>query len=163
MDNKELKCLFMGYGYEPRFVENLDDIDAHMSASVEWALRKIKKIQYAARSGHPVFKPQWPVLLLRTPKGWGGPKIVHGDIVEGSYRSHQVPLPAAKTEQGELEQLQEWLTATLSITDTGKSSPIPKPQCNPEYDLNSIRLRVKRLGARSTFYRAGAVSPVSCR
>lgn len=109
MDNKELACLFTGYGYQPRFVENLDDIDADMSASMEWALREIKTIQNAARSGRPIFKPQWPVLILRTPKGWGGPKIVHGEIVEGSFRSHQVPLPAAKTEIDELKALQTWL------------------------------------------------------
>jgi len=109
MDNKELTCLFTGYGYKPRFVEDLQNIDADTSASVEWAIREIKGIQRAARSGHPIFKPQWPVLILRTPKGWGGPKIVHGDFVEGSYRSHQVPLPAAKTEKGELELLQTWL------------------------------------------------------
>jgi len=135
MDNKELTCLFTGYGYQPRFVENLSDIDADMSASVEWALQEIKKIQLAARSGHPVFKPQWPVLILRTPKGWGCPKIVHGDIVEGSYRSHQVPLPAAKTEHGELEQLQDWLQsykfselidATGNVTAT-VDSIIPVP------------------------------------
>lgn len=104
-----MTCLFTGYGYQPRFVEDLEDIDADMSASVEWALGEIKKIQHAARSGNPIYKPQWPVLILRTPKGWGGPKIVHGDFVEGSYRSHQVPLPAAKTNKGELEQLQDWL------------------------------------------------------
>ena len=126
MDNKELTCLFTGYGYQPRFVEDLDDIDADMSASVEWALREIKKIQHAARSGHPIFKPQWPVLILRTPKGWGGPKIVHGDFVEGSYRSHQVPLPAAKTEKGELEQLQKWLESykiSELIDATGDITP----------------------------------------
>ncbi len=109
MDNKELACLFTGYGYQPRFVEDLDKIDADMSASVSWALCEIKAIQSAARSGHPIFKPQWPVLILRTPKGWGGPKIVHGEFVEGSFRSHQVPLPAAKTEMGELHALQTWL------------------------------------------------------
>jgi len=109
MDNKELACLFTGYGYKPRFVGDLDNIDADMSASMEWALHEIKTIQSAARSGHPIFKPQWPVLILRTPKGWGGPKIVHGEFVEGSFRSHQVPLPAAKTETRELQALQTWL------------------------------------------------------
>lgn len=109
MDNKELTCLFTGYGYKPRFVEDLNNIDVDMSASMEWALGEIKDIQNAARSGHPIFKPQWPVLILRTPKGWGGPKIVQGKFVEGSFRSHQVPLPAAKTEVKELEALQAWL------------------------------------------------------
>ena len=109
MDNKELACLFTGYGYKPRFVEDLENIDADLSASMEWALHEIRDIQKAARTGNPIFKPQWPVLILRTPKGWGGPKFVHGEFVEGSYRSHQVPLPAAKSEVGELEALQSWL------------------------------------------------------
>ena len=109
MDNKELACLFTNYGYKPRFVEDLDDIDADMSASMEWALHEIIDIQSAARSGHPIFKPQWPMLILRTPKGWGGPKMVHGEFVEGSFRSHQVPLPAAKTELEDLQTLQTWL------------------------------------------------------
>ena len=104
-----MTCLFTGYGYLPHFVENLEDIDADMSASMEWALQKIKEIQHAARSGQPIFKPQWPVLILRTPKGWGGPKRVHGEFVEGSFRSHQVPLPAAKSDPVELEALQTWL------------------------------------------------------
>ena len=109
MDNKELAGMFTGNDYQPRLVEDLDNIEVEMSASMEWALRKIKVIQSATRSGHPIFKPQWPVLILRTPKGWGGPKIVHGKFVEGSFRSHQVPLPAAKTEVEELHALQTWL------------------------------------------------------
>jgi xylulose-5-phosphate/fructose-6-phosphate phosphoketolase len=109
MDNKELTCLFTGYGYKPRFVEDLENIDEDMSASMEWAVHEIRKIQRAARSGHPIIKPRWPVLILRTPKGWGGPKTLHGNFVEGSFRSHQVPLPAAKTDHMELEALQSWL------------------------------------------------------
>ena len=126
MDNKELACLFTGYGYQVRFVGNLEEIDADMSASMEWALREIQKIQKAARSGHPIIKPQWPVLILRTPKGWGGPKKLHGEFVEGSFRSHQVPLPDVKSDAGELKDLQSWLrsyqpqelfTASGSITE----------------------------------------------
>ena len=109
MDNAELACLFSGYGYQPRFVENLDDIDADMSASMRWALGEIQNIQNAARTGHPVFKPRWPIIIMRTPKGWGGPKIVHGEIVEGSFRAHQVPLPNAKSDVSELKALQTWL------------------------------------------------------
>ena len=109
MDNKELACLFTGYGYMPRFVEDLENIDSDMRASLEWAYQLIREIQNAARRGTPITKPRWPVLILRSPKGWGCPKIVHGDIVEGSFRSHQVPLPAAKTDPVELESLQNWL------------------------------------------------------
>ena len=109
MDNKEMACLYSGYGYEPRIIEDLDDIDADMHASLIWAVEKIKNIQYAARSGHPITKPRWPMLILRTPKGWGCPKEVHGELVEGSFRSHQVPLPKAKSDPGELASLENWL------------------------------------------------------
>jgi xylulose-5-phosphate/fructose-6-phosphate phosphoketolase len=78
---------------------------------MEWALQEIKKIQHAARNGKAIIKPRWPMLVLRTPKGLSGPKIVHGEIVEGSFHSHQVPLPLAKTSDDELELLQDWLSS----------------------------------------------------
>ena len=111
MDDKEMVTLFTGYGYQCRFVEDLDDIDADMCRSMEWALDEIHKIQKAARSGKPIMKPRWPVLIMRTPKGWGGPKKVHGEFIEGSFRSHQVPLMAAKKDEGELKDLQAWLVS----------------------------------------------------
>ena len=109
MDNREMACLYSGYGYEPRIIEDLDDIDADMHASLLWAVEKIRTIQHAARTGHPFTKPRWPMLILRTPKGWGCPKEVHGQLVEGSFRSHQVPLPKAKSDPGELASLESWL------------------------------------------------------
>lgn len=109
MDDKEMAALFSGYGYQPRVVDDLDDIDADLSNSMEWALSEIKRIQTAARSGKPIMKPRWPVLILRTPKGWSGPKKVHGQFVEGSFKAHQVPLAAAKTDPEELKMLQAWL------------------------------------------------------
>ncbi len=68
MDDKEMAALFTGYGYQPRFVEDLEEIDADVSASMEWALDEIRKIQKGARSGKPIMKPRWPVLIMRTPK-----------------------------------------------------------------------------------------------
>jgi len=68
MDDKEMVALFSGYGYAVRFVEDLDNIDADLHASMEWAIKTIKKIQSDARSGNPQMKPRWPVLILRTPK-----------------------------------------------------------------------------------------------
>ena len=109
MDDKEMATLFTGYGYQPRFVDDLDDIDADMSASMGWAVEEIHKIQKAARSGKAIMKPRWPVLIMRTPKGWGGPKKVKGEFIEGSFRAHQVPLMAAKSDTSELRQLQDWL------------------------------------------------------
>lgn len=109
MDDKEMVALFTGYGYQCRFVEDLEDIDTDMRTSMEWALGEIHRIQKAARSGKPIMKPRWPVLILRTPKGWGAPKKVHGEIMEGSFRAHQVPLMGAKKDEEELKELQTWL------------------------------------------------------
>lgn len=109
MDDKEMAALFTGYGYQPRIVDDLEDIDADLNNSMEWALSEIRRIQQAARSGKPITKPRWPVLILRTPKGWSGPKKVHGQFVEGSFKAHQVPLAAAKSEPEELKDLQKWL------------------------------------------------------
>ena len=68
MDDKEMVTLFSGYGYQVRFVEDLENIDADLAASMDWALSVIKKIQSDARSGKAQMKPRWPVLILRTPK-----------------------------------------------------------------------------------------------
>ena len=111
MDDREIACLFAGYGYQPRIVEDLDNIDADMHATLEWAVEEIRKIQHAARTGNPITKPRWPMIVLRTPKGWGCPKGAHGNIIEGSFRSHQVPLPDAGRDASELASLQEWLAS----------------------------------------------------
>lgn len=68
MDDKEITALFTGYGYQVRIVEDLDNIDQDLAASLEWALDEIHKIQKDARSGNPQVKPRWPVLIMRTPK-----------------------------------------------------------------------------------------------
>jgi xylulose-5-phosphate/fructose-6-phosphate phosphoketolase len=68
MDNKELVALFSGYGYQVRFVEDINDIDTDLHYSMVWAVEEIQKIQKAARSGNPILKPRWPMLILRTPK-----------------------------------------------------------------------------------------------
>jgi xylulose-5-phosphate/fructose-6-phosphate phosphoketolase len=68
MDDKELVCLFSGYGYQVRIVEHLEGIDDELQDALEWAVTEIKKIQQAARSGKPIAKPRWPMLVLRTPK-----------------------------------------------------------------------------------------------
>ncbi|KAF9000718.1 phosphoketolase [Cyathus striatus] len=111
MDDKELIALFTGYGYQVRIISDLPNLDNDLAASMEWALSEIKKIQQAARSGSPIIKPRWPVLILRTPKGLSGPKKIHGEFIEGSFHSHQVPLPAAKTSKEELSVLQDWLSS----------------------------------------------------
>ncbi|TPX19748.1 hypothetical protein DIZ76_017540 [Coccidioides immitis] len=109
MDDRELLALFSGFGYQAVIVGNLDNIDAEFSTALNWTLSEIRIIQNAARSGKPIMKPRWPMIILRTPKGWTGPKKIHGKIVEGSFHAHQVPLPAAKKDGEELNALQEWL------------------------------------------------------
>ncbi|KAH7884704.1 XFP N-terminal domain-containing protein [Phlebopus sp. FC_14] len=111
MDDKELVALFSGYGYQVRIVENLKNIDQDLAAAMVWALDEISRIQRAARSGNPIVKPRWPVIILRTPKGLSGPKQLHGEWIEGSFRSHQVPLPEAKTSGEELGLLENWLSS----------------------------------------------------
>lgn len=68
MDNREIVCLFTGYGYQVRIVEDLNDIDNDLHSSMLWAVEEIRKIQKAARSGKPIMKPRWPIIVLRTPK-----------------------------------------------------------------------------------------------
>ncbi|KAK3320224.1 XFP N-terminal domain-containing protein [Cercophora scortea] len=111
MDDKEIVCLFSGYGYQVRIVEDLPNIDDDLSNALEWAVAEIKHIQQAARSGTPLIKPRWPMIVLRTPKGWGGPKKVDGKIIEGSFHSHQVPLPKANSDEPHLKELNNWLSS----------------------------------------------------
>ncbi|GAO46483.1 phosphoketolase [Saitoella complicata NRRL Y-17804] len=115
MDDRELTALFTGYGYQVRIVDGVSDgsnmshIDQDLAASMAWAYDTIKDIQTAARSGKPIMKPRFPVIILRTPKGWGGPKAAHGTPIEGTFHAHQVPLPTAKTDDEEFKLLDSWL------------------------------------------------------
>lgn len=109
MDDKEITALFTGFGYQVRICQDLENIDLDLATSFQWALAEIKKIQDAARSGKPIMKPRYPMIVMRTPKGWSGPKKVNGEFVEGSFHSHQVPLMAAKSDDGQLKDLQKWL------------------------------------------------------
>ena len=68
MDDKELMAYFSGCGYQVRFVEDVPDIDRDLNGALEWAVSEIQRIQRAARSGNPIMKPMWPILILRTPK-----------------------------------------------------------------------------------------------
>jgi xylulose-5-phosphate/fructose-6-phosphate phosphoketolase len=133
----------------------LENIDQDLAASMEWALAEISRIQTAARSGNPIVKPRWPVLILRTPKGWSGPKMLHGEFIEGSFHSHQVPLPGAKTSKEELQCLQEWLQSygphELFATKGGEGV-----EGAPAKELLSIvpDKKEKKLGCRKEAYAA---------
>jgi xylulose-5-phosphate/fructose-6-phosphate phosphoketolase len=110
----ELRSLLEGYGYAPRFVEGDDPQVMHqlMAATLDEVTAEIAKIQRRARNGdptHPSERPRWPMIVLRTPKGWTGPKVVDGLPAEGSFRSHQVPLSDLAGNPEHLRQLEEWL------------------------------------------------------
>jgi xylulose-5-phosphate/fructose-6-phosphate phosphoketolase len=107
MSDEELRDLFHGYGYHPCIVEG-NDLDASFYAALDWAYHLIRCIQEAARSGTPIAQPRWPVILLRSPKGMGGIKEIDGKRIEGSYRSHQVPVKDARSNPRELKLLEEW-------------------------------------------------------
>ncbi len=91
---EELDDLFRGYGYRPYFVEGHEPEVMHqaMAATLDAALAEIKQIQTAARANGFTERPRWPMIVLRTPKGWTGPKVVDGKPVEGTFRAHQVPM-----------------------------------------------------------------------
>jgi xylulose-5-phosphate/fructose-6-phosphate phosphoketolase len=107
----ELRALLTGFGYAPRFVTGSDPNEMHqlMAATLDDALDEIAAIQQAARAGGDTSRPAWPMIVLRTPKGWTGPKQVDGLPAEGSFRSHQVPLAAVRTNPAHLAQLESWL------------------------------------------------------
>ncbi len=108
MSDEELLSLFTGYGYQVEFVEG-DDLDAALYGAMDWAYQEIRRIQQVARSGHPIAQPRWPVILLRSPKGWTGVKEMDGEPIEGSYRSHQIPITDPKTNPEHLRLLEGWL------------------------------------------------------
>ena len=112
--DEELLALFKGYGYEPILVEGADPAVVHpaFAKALDTCADKIKAIQEKARStpkGTMLDRPTWPMIILRTPKGWTGPKIVDGQHVEGNYRAHQVPLSSPATNKEHLKLLEEWL------------------------------------------------------
>ena len=107
----ELDSLLHGYGYQPITVEGDDPKIVHqrMAAALDEAFDQIAAIQNAARSDGVTDRPRWPMIVLRTPKGWTGPAIVDGKQVEGTWRSHQVPLAETRTNSEHRNQLQDWL------------------------------------------------------
>ncbi len=111
LSNKELTQLFNGYGYGVHFVEGQDPEPMHqlMAATLDTAIEEIQTIQNTARKGRHDGVPVWPVIILRTPKGWTGPKVVDGKPTEGSWRSHQVPLSELASKPEHLKMLEQWM------------------------------------------------------
>jgi len=107
----ELEKLFEGYGWTPYFVEGSDPMTMHqlMASAVDRAIDRIHEIQSAARKRGETTRAAWPMIVLITPKGWTGPKFVDGLPVEGTWRSHQVPLSDPSKNPAHLKQLEEWM------------------------------------------------------
>ena len=108
--HEELRALLEGYGHEPLFVEGDDPELVHnaLAEALDSSLDAIASIQERARAGD-VSRPRWPMIVLRTPKGWTGPKEVDGQPAEGTFRSHQVPLSKLSENPEHLRQLEEWM------------------------------------------------------
>ncbi|MGW2593860.1 phosphoketolase family protein [Streptomyces sp. NPDC001515] len=107
----ELDALLRGYGHDPLYVEGDDPLTVHraMAGAMDTAYERIREIQRAARDGGATDRPRWPMIVLRTPKGWTGPGQVDGLPVEGTWRAHQVPLPGVRDNPEHLRQLERWM------------------------------------------------------
>lgn len=110
-DDESIASLFRGHGYEAHFVAGDEPMHVHraLAATLDTCLAKIRAIQSAARTRGVRGAPRWPVLVLRTPKGWTGPKTVDGLPVEGTFRAHQVPLPKVREDATQLAALEAWM------------------------------------------------------
>jgi len=111
ISHEELEALFVGYGYTPYFVEGDDPADVHpkLASTLQTAIAEIRAHQKRARAANDPYRPRWPMIVLRTPKGWTGPKAVAGHKTEGSWRSHQVPFADVRDNPASLALLDQWM------------------------------------------------------
>ena len=111
ISRSELESLFVGYGYKPYFVEGSDPERMHrlMAETLDTVIQEIKANQHEARANQSSKRPAWPMIVLRTPKGWTGPKEVDGKKTEGSWRSHQVPLADMAGKKEHVKLLEDWM------------------------------------------------------
>ncbi|PLB54147.1 putative phosphoketolase, partial [Aspergillus steynii IBT 23096] len=111
ISHDELSALLVGYGWTPYFVEGseLDSMHQAMAATLEHCVLEIKKFQKQARESGKPFRPRWPMIVLRSPKGWTAPKEVDGKRLEGFWRAHQIPITDVNTNQKHLKVLEDWM------------------------------------------------------
>ena len=111
ISHEELDQLFRGYGYTPIFVEGSEPAKMHqlMAAAVDEAINEIQRIQAAARTNGVTERPRWPMIILRSPKGWTGPKEVDGKRTEDFWRSHQVPISEVRDNPEHIKVLEHWM------------------------------------------------------
>ena len=111
ISHEELEALLKGYGWTPYFVEGSDPLKLHelMAKTMDEVVERILEIQKLAREENVTERPLWPMIVLRTPKGWTGPKKIDGKQIEGSFRAHQVPIEVTKEHPESLKHLENWL------------------------------------------------------
>ena len=111
ISHEELEALFVGYGYTPYFVEGSEPRSMHqaMAATLEHCVQEIRRIQEEARRTGKVSRPRWPMIVLRSPKGWTAPRKVDGHYLEGFWRAHQVPIADVATNPAHLKLLEQWM------------------------------------------------------
>ncbi len=128
ISEKELQSFFVGCGWKPYFVEGSDPKQMHkdMANALENVMADIREIKEKASKDELTQRPFYPMIVLRTPKGWTGPKMVEGKELEGTFRAHQVPIPISRTNTSNLAMLEEWLRSYHPeelFTDDGKLIP----------------------------------------
>ncbi|PYI34522.1 phosphoketolase [Aspergillus indologenus CBS 114.80] len=111
ISHDELSALFYGYGWTPYFVEGSDRASMHqaMAATLEHCVREIRRFQQQARESGQPFRPRWPLIVLRTPKGWSAPREIDGKRLEGFWRAHQIPITDVLTNPAHLKVLEDWM------------------------------------------------------
>jgi xylulose-5-phosphate/fructose-6-phosphate phosphoketolase len=111
MDDDELTKLFNGYGWKPYFVEGYEPEPMHqlMAATLDYIIEEVHSIQSEARESGKTTLPEWPMIVLRSPKGWTGPKTVDGKQIEGTWRAHQVPVADLQQKPEHLKVLEDWM------------------------------------------------------
>jgi xylulose-5-phosphate/fructose-6-phosphate phosphoketolase len=111
ISHEELEALFVGYGYTPYFVEGSEPDSMHqaMAATLEHCVLEIRRIQDEARRSGNSSRPRWPMIILRSPKGWTAPRQVDGHYLEGFWRAHQIPIPDIATNPAHLKLVEEWM------------------------------------------------------
>ena len=156
ISHEELEALFVGYGYTPYFVEGSDPRSMHqaMAATLEQCVLEIRKIQDEARRTGKAFRPRWPMIILRSPKGWTAPREVDGHYLEGFWRAHQIPLTDIATNPQSLEaagKLDAQLRAGAALRQRRPANPgiksarakrIPADERQPD--------RQRRFGTKAT-------------
>ncbi|KAL6408089.1 phosphoketolase [Ilyonectria robusta] len=146
ISHKELENLFLGYGWQPYFVEGDDVETMHqaMAATLEHCVDEIRKFQKQARDSGEAFRPLWPMIVLRSPKGWTGPRKIDNNYLAGFWRAHQVPITDPATNPQHLKILEGWMRSyepDRLFDESGKPTPSIRALCpdgNRRMSVNPI-------------------------